>query len=147
MDHITANARAAKAQGVVSVEQSTGVEFVTQTVAQHRFVVQLALVGNGSRTWPGQTDLVVVGQALHLPHSPDKQMAFSLALFGRQRLGSGQSLSLRLDLGQFFPNFFQVLQRIDFHKRTPDWAFRGWGQARSHRGRVKRHGCASNRLF
>ena len=113
-----ADAGPAKTERVIGVEQGAGVKFVAQTIAQHRLVVLLTLVRDRRRAGTDQADLVMVGQALHLAHSPNKQIPLGLTLPRSQSLGSRQRLGLGLVLGQFLAHFFEVLQRVDFHNEV-----------------------------
>ena len=145
MDHVAPNARAAKTQRVVGVEQSAGVELVAQAIAQHGFVVLLALVRNRGGAGSVQIDLVVHRQALHGPHGTHKQVAFGLALTRGQRLGSRLRLGQRVGLGQLLAHFLQVLQRIDFHRRSSGLGMGAYSAHKKDRRRVTRPGCASSR--
>jgi hypothetical protein len=109
MDHVAANTGPAKAQGIVGVEQSAGIELVAQAIAQHGFIVFLPLVrdrrGHRALPWAG----CAFGQALHKPYRTHKQVAFGLALTSCS--GIGRSLSLRqgVCLSQLLLDVLEVL--------------------------------------
>jgi len=115
MRHVRADARAAKTQGLVGVQQGADIEFIAQGVAQHRRVVFLALLGHRRSRHLWQTGLLAIGQGLDHPHRPRKQIARCLGLpclrLQRSLLGLGTLMGCL----EFFLDFLEVLQRVEFH--------------------------------
>ena len=113
--YVTANAGAAKAQLLIGVQQSAGVEFVAHGFLQHALFIGPVLQGQWVGWQVGGAGAVVVGQGVHRADSLAKQLTVALGLaqglLARLRFCFALCNLLALKNHQRFTQLLEISQR------------------------------------